>query len=71
MGFYEYNLVSTKNERDYGTLSYCIRLAAGYAGKNWRPGVSVTSDVTTLQALNRTYIKPNATSFLIYLRYAF
>lgn len=70
-GLYKYTLTTGEVKSDYGTLSASIKFGLGYAGKKWRSGVSAYSDSTTLQALDRTYIKPQATAFMIYVRYVF
>lgn len=70
-GLYKYTLVNDEQNIDYSTISYSLKFGAGYAGKKWRPGVSAYADATTLQGLDRTFIKPQATAFLIYLRYVF
>jgi len=70
-GLYKYTLTTDERSSDYGTLSVSAKFGAGYAGKKWRSGLSAYTDSTTLQALDRTYIKPQAMAFLIYLRYVF
>ena len=70
-GLYKYTLTTGNQSSDYGTLSMSAKLGAGYAGKKWRSGFSAYADSTTLQALDRTYIKPQATAFLVYVRYVF
>jgi len=70
-GIYKYTLTTGSQTSDYGTLSVSVKLGTGYAGKKWRSGLSAYTDSTTLQALDRTYIKPQATAFLIYVRYVF
>ncbi len=68
---YKYILTNEKRTADYGTLSPSLKIGLGYAGERWRTGLSVYTDTTTLQGLNRSYIKPTATSFFIYVRYMF
>lgn len=70
-GLYKYTLTNDEQNTDYSTISYSFKLGAGYAGKKWRSGVSAYTDATTLQGLDRTYIKPQATAFFIYVRYVF
>ena len=70
-GLYKYTLTTGTENSDYGTLSVSAKLGAGYAGKKWRSGFSAYTDSTTLQALDRSYIKPQATAFMIYVRYVF
>ena len=70
-GQYKYILVTEKRTADYGTLSPSLKLGLGYAGEKWRTGLSVYADTTTLQGLNRSYVKPTATSFFIYVRNMF
>lgn len=70
-GLYKYSLTTEDRSSDYGTLSVSAKFGTGYAGKKWRSGVSAYTDSTTLQALDRTYIKPQAMAFLIYVRYVF
>lgn len=70
-GLYKYSLTTEDRSSDYGTLSVSAKFGTGYAGKKWRSGVSAYTDSTTLQALDRTYIKPQAMAFMIYLRYVF
>lgn len=70
-GRYKYQLLTEKRSAEYGTLSPSLKLGMGYSGEKWRSGLSVYSDTTTLQGLNRSFIKPTATSFLIYVRYVF
>lgn len=70
-GMYKYTLTTNEQSRDYATISYSLKFGAGYAGKKWRSGVSAYADATTLQGLDHTYIKPQATAFMIYVRYVF
>lgn len=71
-GMYKYKLTNTEhNNIDYSTVSYSFKLGAGYAGKKWRTGFSAYTDATTLQGLDHTFIKPQATAFMIYVRYVF
>lgn len=70
-GLYKYTLVSNDQSIDYSTISYSLKFGVGYAGKKWRSGVSAYADTTTLQGLDRTYIKPQATAFFLYVRYVF
>lgn len=70
-GLYKYTLTTGTQKSDYGTLSMSAKLGTGYAGKKWRSGVSAYTDSTTLQSVDRTYLKPQATAFLLYVRYVF
>lgn len=70
-GLYNYTLTNNDFATDYTTLSYSLKFGTGYAGKKWRSGLSAYFDTTTLQGLDRTYIKPQATAFFIYVRYIF
>lgn len=70
-GLYQYTLTTDEQDIDYSTISYSLKFGAGYAGKKWRSGVSAYADATTLQGLDRTYIKPQATAFFLYVRYVF
>ncbi len=70
-GLYKYTLTTENRSSDYGTLSVSAKFGTGYAGKKWRSGLCAYTDSTTLQALDRTYIKPQATAFMIYVRYIF
>lgn len=70
-GLYKYKLISDDYKTDYTTISYSLKVGAGYAGEKWRTGFSAYSDTTTLQGLDHTYIKPQATAFFIYVRYMF
>lgn len=70
-GLYKYTLTNDEQNTDYSTISYSLKVGAGYAGKKWRTGVSAYTDATTLQGLDRTYVKPQATAFFLYVRYVF
>lgn len=70
-GLYKYTLTDDDFTADYGTISNSLKVGLGYAGKKWRTGISAYGDVTTLQALDKSFIKPQATAFLIYVRYVF
>lgn len=70
-GLYKFKLTNDDYTTDYSTLSYSVKIGAGYAGKKWRSGISAYSDATTLQGLDRTYIKPQASAFMLYVRYVF
>lgn len=70
-GAYKYQLTDDTFYNGYGTISYSLKVGTGYAGKKWRSGLSAYGDTTTLQAPDKTFIKPQAMSFLFYLRYAF
>lgn len=70
-GVYKYTLTNDTQNSNYATISYSLKFGAGYAGKNWRSGLSAYSDTTTLQSLDHTFIKPQATAFFLYVRYVF
>ena len=70
-GTYKYKLTTTDLQSSYGTISYNLKVGLGYAGQNWKTGLSFYNDVTTVKALNNSYLKPLAGSLLVYLRYSF
>lgn len=59
-----------KSDSDY-TLSYNIKLAGGYIENNYRFGLSLNGDMTTLKTTGRGQLKPTASRIIIYLRYVF
>ena len=70
-GLYSYKLVSSEFSSSYATISFNLKPGLGYSGENFRTGVSVSQEMTTLKGLNSSFIKPTANQVLIYLRAAF
>lgn len=69
---YKYEDVNTDISRSsYGTISYNLRLGLGYAGENFKTGLSFANDKTTLRAPGSGFINPEAGRVLLYFRYAF
>lgn len=55
----------------YITTSFNLKTGAGYSGQNFRAGVSISGEVTTLQISSGALISASANQVLAYLRYAF
>jgi len=70
-GIYNYKLTTQSMQSSYSTLSYNIKAGFGYSGENWKSGISLYNDVTTLRGLNNSLIKPSAISLMAYFRYVF
>ena len=71
VGLYNYSSVSDSSQSSYATLSYDLKLAAGYAGDVFKSGIGFTADTTTLKTPGLTFLKPSALRALIYIRAVF
>lgn len=70
-GIYNYKLVQSEFASSYGTLSFNLKPGLGYSGENFRTGISLSGEITTLKGLNSSFIKPSANQIMLYFRYAF
>ena len=71
MGQYTYENTTAATSAASTSLSFNIKLGAGYSGDTWKSGIGLTGDTTTLKAPGSTFIKPSAFRVLIYLRAKF
>jgi hypothetical protein len=55
----------------YGTTSFNLKIGAGYSGENFRTGVSINGEVTTLKAAQSSYLVAASNQLMVYVRSAF
>ena len=68
---YEYESTTGNTKNSDTTQSFNIKIGGGYAGENFRAGISAVADATTLKAPGQASIKPSANRILVYFRYVF
>lgn len=71
-GFYKYtDLNEVDDISQKSTLSFNIKVGAGYAGETYKFGLSFSGDSTTLMTPGSSYMTPQALKALFYLRLTF
>lgn len=71
LGNYDYENTNAGTSAIYSSLSFNIKIGAGYSGDVWKSGIGLTGDTTTLKTPGSSFIKPSAARGLIYVRAKF
>lgn len=71
-GLYNYTFASTGSTKSsYLTLSYDLKIGAGYAGEKFKFGLGTSADLVTLRTSRDSAFQSISARALLYLRYTF